>query len=537
MRGLRPLVALVALVALLGLTGTAPARPNIVLVLTDDQRWDTVSAMPNVTNRLVRPGVDFRNAFASNPLCCPSRVSILTGRYSHSTGVFSNRPPHGGFASFRDRVTIATRLRAAGYRTAYMGKYLNGYANNTYVPPGWDRWLAFANAGYYDYRLNVDGRLETGPTLRSLYSTDRLAAEAVRFVRESRRPFFLVLAPYAPHEPAEPARRHARAFSALVPWRSPSYRERNVSDKPAWVRAQPRTLRFGPQAFRRRQLQSRLAGDQVVGRLVRALRGQRLLRNTVVVFTSDNGYLWGEHRLSAKAKPYEESIRVPLVVRYDALTRGRPRSVERLVANVDLAPTFAAAARTRLPGAEGRSLLPFLAGRTPRWRSALLLETLPVRNQAVPAWCAVRTRERILVAYATGDRELYDLTRDPYELRSLHDDPAWNGTERALRARLGRLCNPPPPGLRRSLLCTHEGGAGPDELVGSRGYDILCSRAGPDSVTPGPGPDWVYAGDGRDTVRARDRRRDHVSCGAGRDVARVDALDVVDANCEIVRRA
>ena len=122
-----------------------PFRPNIVLVLTDDQRWDTVSAMPNVTNRLVRPGVDFRNAFASNPLCCPSRVSILTGRYSHSTGVFSNRPPHGGFASFRDRATIATRLRAAGYRTAYMGKYLNGYANNTYVPPGWDRWLAFAN--------------------------------------------------------------------------------------------------------------------------------------------------------------------------------------------------------------------------------------------------------------------------------------------------------------------------------------------------------------------------------------------------------
>ena len=536
MRGLRPFVALVALVAFLGVSGSALAHPNIVVVLTDDQRWDTVSAMPNVTSRLVRHGVDFRNAFASNPLCCPSRVSILTGRYSHSTGVFSNRPPHGGFVSFRDRVTIATRLRAAGYWTAYMGKYLNGYANSTYVPPGWDRWLAFANLGYYDYRLNVDGRLEVGPTRSSVYSTDRLATEAVRFVRSSRRPFFLLLAPYAPHAPAEPARRHARAFGALVPWRSPGYRERDVSDKPAWVRAHPRTLRFVPQAFRHRQLQSLLAVDQMVGRVVRTLREQRLLRNTIVVFTSDNGYLWGEHRLSAKGKPYEESIRVPLVIRYDALTHGRARSDDRLVANVDLAPTLAAAARTRLPGAEGRSLLPLLAGRSPRWRGALLLESLAVRGQAVPTCCAVRTRERKLVAYATGERELYDLARDPHELGSLHDEPAWNGAERALRARLGRLCNPPPPGLGRSLLCTHEGGAGPDRLVGSRGFDILCGRAGPDAVSPGPGRDWVFAGEGRDLVLARDGRRDQVSCGPGRDVARVDALDVVLEGCEIVRR-
>ena len=529
-------MAPVALVALLCFSGTAPARPNIVLVLTDDQRWDTVSAMPNVTNRLVGRGVDFRNAFASNPLCCPSRVSILTGRYSHSTGVLSNQPPHGGFASFRDGTTIATRLRAAGYRTAYMGKYLNGYANNTYVPPGWDRWLAFANLGYYTYRLNVDGRLEPGSTHRSVYSTDRLAAEAVRFVRTSRRPFLLVLAPYAPHAPAEPARRHADAFRAVAPWRPPTYREQDVSDKPAWVRAQPRLLRFAPQAFRRRQLQSLLAVDPLVGRRVITLREQRVLRNTIVVFTSDNGYLWGEHRLAAKAKPYEESIRVPLVVRYDALTRGRPRSVQQLVANVDLAPTFAAAARTRLPGAEGRSLLPLLAGRSPRWRGALLLESLPAGNQVVPAWCAVRTPERILVAYATGGRELYDLAADPYQLQSLHADPAWNRAERALRARVGRLCNPPPPGLSRSLLCTHEGGPGPDDLVGSRGYDILCGRGGPDILTPGAGPDWVYAAEGRDTVRARDGRRDRVSCGGGRDVARVDALDLVSASCEIVRR-
>lgn len=530
-------MALVALVVFLGLTGSALARPNVVVVLTDDQRWDTLSTMPNVTNRLVRRGVDFRNVFASNPLCCPSRVSILTGRYAHSTGVLSNRPPHGGFASFRDGVTIATRLRAAGYRTAYMGKYLNGYANSTYVPPGWDRWLAFANAGYHDYRLNVDGRLETGPTVRSVYSTDRLANEAVRFVRESRRPFFLMLAPYAPHAPAEPARRHARSFGNLAPWRSPSYRERDVSDKPDWVRARPRNLGFGPQGFRRRQLQTLLAVDEMVGRVVRALREEGSLRNTIVVFTSDNGYLWGEHRLSAKAKPYEESIRVPLVVRYDALTQGRPLAVERLVANVDLAPTLAAAAGTRLPGVEGRSLLPFLAGRSPRWRSALLLETLAVRGQAVPTWCAVRTRDSVLVAYRTGERELYDLAGDPYQLRSLHDDPAWNRPEQALGARLGRLCNPPPPGLSRSLLCTHRGGAGPDELVGSRGYDILCGRGGPDSLTPGSGPDWVYAGAGRDTVRTRDGRRDRVDCGAGRDVAWVDALDLVGETCEIIRRA
>jgi N-acetylglucosamine-6-sulfatase len=230
------LLAAIALVAVVGSGGSAePAasgahagqdRPNIILILTDDQRWDTLSAMPNVQRLLAGHGVTFANSFVVNPLCCPSRSSILTGNYSHTTHVYKNLPPDGGFQTFgtQDRSTIATWLEAAGYRTALVGKYLNGYAHTSYIPPGWDRWVAYTSGtDYYDYTLNVDGERVSHGHAPSDYSTDVLADYAVDFVRDTSSPFFLYFAPNAPHQPAFPEPGAPDQFANLPLWRPPSF--------------------------------------------------------------------------------------------------------------------------------------------------------------------------------------------------------------------------------------------------------------------------------------------------------------------------
>ncbi len=424
-----------------------PSKPSILLILTDDQRWDTLWAMPTVHRELVARGVSFANAFVDDPLCCPSRASILTGRYPQSTGVWQNAGPHGGFRAFQDdSSTVAVWLRRAGYRTGLFGKYLNRYAG-PYVPPGWDRWVAFSGpTRYTNYRLNVDGHLKRRARGAANYSTDVLAAQAISFIRSSRGPVFAYFAPFAPHPPATPARQDARAFSDLPAWRPPAYDERDMSDKPRWARGLPRLTpkrRARIEQLRRGTYASLLSVDRAVGGLVSALRATGRLRDSLIVFTSDNGFSWGEHRWTSKVVPYEESIRVPFVVRYDRLGL-KPRTDGRLVANIDLAPTFAAAARTRAPGAVGRNLMPLLSGKNARWRAELLIEQMALLG--VPTWCEVRTEEFAYVAYATGDEELYALLQDPNELTNRAGDPALASTRGRLRARARQLCRPPPPG-------------------------------------------------------------------------------------------
>ena len=339
--------------------------PSIVLILTDDQRSDTMWAMPTVRGELAGKGIMFENGYVSNPLCCPSRASILTGQYSHSTGVYTNqgRQPFGGFQAFDDRSTIATWLQEAGYRTAMLGKYLNGY-EEPYVPPGWDHWFAtYVNGAFYRYRVTDDGLIKRYGSGRHDYGTDVLAGEAVRFIGSTPAdtPLFLYFAPHAPHEPAIAAPGDRHTFSDLSRWRPPSFDEADVSDKPAYIRNQllDAGSRAEIDAFRRRQYRSLLAVDRAVSDIIQALEESGRLANTLIVFTSDNGMVWGEHRWGTKLVPYEESIRVPYVVRYDA---GIPsaRTDERLVVNIDLAPTFAALAGIPAPGAEGESLLPLL---------------------------------------------------------------------------------------------------------------------------------------------------------------------------------
>jgi arylsulfatase A-like enzyme len=533
----RGLVGALVLLAALALAPAALAQqPSIVLVLTDDQRFDTLDEMPNVQADLVRHGVDFTNAFVVNPLCCPSRASILTGQYSHTTGVYSNSGKYGGFHVFRDAATIATTLQAAGYETAHFGKYLNGYGG-TYIPPGWSRWAAFSTAFgshlYYDFTLNEDGTLvpyvDTGD-----YSTDLLADRAAEFIRETAGPLFVVLAPTAPHAPAIPAPRHAGDFAGMTPWRPPSYNETDVSDKPEFARTRPlwdEERRETEDAFHEKQLETLLSVDDAVGTLVDALRDTGRLGNTLFVFTSDNGLSWGENRWNSKYVADEASIRVPLVIRFDPLVDA-PRRESRPALNIDLAPTFASVAGAPL-AAEGRDLEPLLEGSAAPWRTVFLVEHM---GPFAPPYCVLRRPALKYVQYATGEEELYDLAADPYELDNLARDPAYRELRHAQRVRLRQVCNPPPPRLTLLGYCTRTGTKKRNVIAGSVWFDYICAKGGNDRVAPGGNADVVDAGDGNDVVLLRGAGRDRVRCGSGRDQVFADRADVVGRDCELVKR-
>jgi N-acetylglucosamine-6-sulfatase len=421
------------------------ARPNILLIVTDDQRADTLWAMPQVRRRLGRHGIIFENGFVTNSLCCPSRATILTGQHSHTTGVWTNAAPDGGFEGFRDDSTVATWLDSAGYRTGYMGKYFNGYDEARYVPPGWDEWHAFAsdagNGGaFYSYDLSHNGRRVPYGSEPRDYSTDVLARKAVRFIRRSKEPFFLYFAPYAPHG-KRPAPRHLEATAGIELKAPPGYNERNVNDKPAWVQRLGRIGRYQPQ---REGVGTLFAADEAVGDMLDALIEVGELHRTLVVFTSDNGRSWGEHRWRNKRDPYDPSIRVPYIVRYDRAVLGEIRD-RNLVLNLDLAPTIADVAGVAAPDAEGRSLLPLLTSRSAPWRKDFLVEHLRW-IEGIPSYCGVRSHRYLYVAYETGEEELYDLAVDPHELRNRAGDPVLASVITRQRARLRQLCDPPPPG-------------------------------------------------------------------------------------------
>lgn len=418
----------------------------MIVVLTDDQRWDTLRDMPAVGRLLVDRGVAFENAFVVNPLCCPSRASLLTGRYSHGTGVYRQAPPFGGFASFDDSSTLATWFDGADYETAFLGKYLDsGQIDHLagYVPPGWDEWAAFVHADYVDYTLSVNGGLAPYGSSPEDYSTDVLADRAVTFLESvGDAPAFMVVGVAAPHAPGLPAERHRD--EPVRPWTpAPSFDEEDLSDKPPWMRGLPRIdveRRVELAALHDAQLRSLLAVDEAVERLVRTQRARGRLHDTVFVFTSDNGLLLGEHRWAKKEVPYEESIRVPLVVRYD---RAAPPHVEAdLVLNIDLAPTLADLAGVRPHATDGVSLRPLLEGRATRWRTHFLVEHLEGANP-VTTYCALRTERYLYAVYRDGFVELYDLAADPNQLANVAGhDPA---LEARLRIGLETLCRPEPP--------------------------------------------------------------------------------------------
>ena len=431
--------------------GTERRPSAIVLIVTDDQPWNSLNVMPHTETLLARPGVTFTNMFVSNSMCCPSRATMLTGRYSDSTGVWRNFPPHGGFTSFDDHSTVATWL-APRYRTAMIGKYLNGYGGHMhYVPPGWDRWYAAGSEAYEDYSISDDGRIVRFGSTPSDYSTRVLGSAAVRFIEDTKGPLFLYFAPLPPHLPSIADPRDRGTFADLAPWRPPSYAEANVSDKPPYIRAQRWNAARGAatDTIRRRMFQSLQSVDRAVEDIVNALQRTARLSNALIIYTSDNGFSLGENRWRGKSVPYEPSIRVPLVVRDDALGLRGGTVDSHLITNADFAPTIADAAGIATPNVEGRSLLPLLRGTATFWRTSFPLEhLLGVHGQThpPPSFCGVRTTRYTYVRYQDGFQEVYDLQSDPWEMTNVAGErPSLTSSLRALAV---RACSPPPPGYR-----------------------------------------------------------------------------------------
>jgi N-acetylglucosamine-6-sulfatase len=442
-----------------------PSRPNVIVIVTDDQRWDTLGYMPAVQRRLVAQGITFTNAFTTTPVCLPSRTSLLTGRYPHATGVLANFPPLGGPRRFvgPDASTLATWLHGAGYRTGMFGKYVNLYGSQQcppataacYRPPGWDEWHVFLDEEYFTYQLAENDTITSYGSAEGDYSTDVLAAKASEFIRTTRdQPFLLVLNFFAPHStgpfPPTPAPRHRGTYAGLALTRPPSWDEDDVSDKPGWVQRRPRAGDLvGGGVFRapagdwyddmrRGQLEALQAVDEGVEQLMAALDATGRAADTIVVFTSDNGFSWGEHRWLGKSCPYEECLRVPLVIRYPALRRAGRRA-RQMVLNIDLAPTLADLAGVDVPpGVDGRSLRPLLRGHAGPGRAAFLFEYFAIPQEVPPSFRGLRTRRWKLALWADpADDELLHFATDPFELESLPPDA--RRISRRLARRLERL--------------------------------------------------------------------------------------------------
>jgi N-acetylglucosamine-6-sulfatase len=432
-------------------------RPNIIFILTDDLDSASVQKMPQITSLLADQGTSFDDAFVSHSLCCPSRSTILTGLYDHNHNVLSNKPPDGGFEKFlsegHEEDTIGVGLQGAGYQTAFFGKYLNGYpvGDPTHVPPGWDEWYGKLDGQkLYNYGINENGEEVSYGSETEDFFTDVLAGQTTDFIERAApdsRPFFMYVAPTAPHGPATPAERHKGAFSEEEPYRPPSFDEKDVSDKPSQIRdTEPISEEDASKIDDRyrQRLESMLAVDDMVGSLIQELETAGELDNTFIFFTSDNGFEQGEHRLQkGKNQAYEESSHVPLLVRGPGVPAGV--KTEKLAVNTDFAPTFADLAGAEFR-ADGRSLVPALAeNQDPSWRTSVLLERLPTQS----GYRAVRTETHKYVEYNNGDKELYDLRADPYELDDIYDsaDPA---LLEDLKARLEALKNCSEEGCREA---------------------------------------------------------------------------------------
>jgi len=409
------------------------ARRNVIVIVTDDQSYESipraVPAMPFLQERVLDPSDDwvgFPNAFVNTPLCCPSRATLLTGRYAHHTGVMGNED--GGLLD--EGSTVAAWLQAAGYHTGLVGKYLNGYpfGRGPFVPLGWERWWGKqqgpATSVYHDYTL-----IEQGEPVRygAEYLTDVLAEAAVGFIREapSDRPFFLWFAPTAPHPEWVSAPRHEGSFDDLAVPVRPSLGEPDVSDKPGWVRTLPP---MGPEdraamsEARRDAYETLLAVDDAVRDILRTVRERGELEETIVIVVSDNGFSFGEHRWVRKGCPYEECVRVPLFVRVPGAGH---RTEPALVSAVDVAPTIAELARVTPTGdLDGVSLAPLLLeGSSEDLTGEVFIES--VGDERIPAWRELRTRRFAYVELATGERELYDLRSDPFQLVNVVSDPGY----------------------------------------------------------------------------------------------------------------
>lgn len=517
------------------------SRPSFVVIQTDDQTLDQlyatytpfegvpIVAMPNTLNLIAGRGITFNRYYVPYPLCCPSRVSLLTGRYAHNHNVRGNVPPNGGYTgfSFRGAMThnLAVWLQQAGYRTIHIGKFLNGYGDEPFddgktVPPGWSAWHSVLKADtdhyYYGYTLNDNGQLDgpfgdsgswetreygarddfgcpVAPTngLPCLYETDvftRIADEEMAGTSPAQ-PFYLQLDYTAPHgdfrRPAgpEPATRHYDSFAG-APYphsRSQGFDEGDVHDKPSFIREAPYLSLNDIHTYRvyyQKALESLRAIDDGVKQIVDQLGALHRLRNTYIIFTSDNGFFYGEHRLTGgKFLAYEPSTHLPFLMRGPGIKPGSDTG--ELAANIDIAPTILQLAHAEADKSiDGRSLVPYALDSELRTRRPILFESFVETNDveangAEPArprplqgrsdagasiiappkdYEGIRLGRYKYIEWPDGEKELYDLIRDPYELNNRAKDPNLFPIRNFLHQQLdrieecsGRACQEPAP--------------------------------------------------------------------------------------------
>lgn len=416
-----------------------PSRPNIILIMTDDQPMHTMDYMPIVQKELIEKGVNFTRAYSTTPLCCPSRASIITGLFAQHTGVLTNRP--GAPAFEKDEETVAVWFQEAGYRTGWLGKYLNNIDVMTidYRPPGWDDYQVLwdRDKGYdhfsffYGYYLNNNGKLISYGHDAEDYSSDVFTEKAKSFIKDSgEQPFLLIVSYYSPHYPYEAARRHEELFTTDEDWKPhwpPNFIEEDMSDKPEWLRTMRKIDYNYALDSDQAMLRSLISVDDGVGEILALLEKRQIRDNTIVVFMSDNGMSVGEHHIIGKDCPYEECIQIPLVVTYPRLNNV-PRNENKFALNIDLASTFLEFANIPNPGGlDGVSLVPLLENPQVKWRDHVFIEHYkdgeaddPSGLSAyIPTYWAIRTDEWKYIEYIHGERELYDMINDRYELDNL----------------------------------------------------------------------------------------------------------------------
>lgn len=486
----------------------ADRRHNVVVFMLDDMRWDELRYAPNVVRYVQDRGLDFRNSFSPYPLCCPARASFVTGKYAHNHGVLFHTSPYG-FGALDDSRGIAWNLSKAGYDTALIGKYLNGYGNQPskvtgrssvhYVPDGWTDWMAGLDLkwnpqnpeggntyNYFNFTQNINGQTRTNPGVYSSAVIGRESRHLVRKYHRDQKPFFLWVTPVAPHfgkprEPDDPLPYHAadgKKFAFLTPARPDWVKgrfdqqithapgtpihgpaEADISDKPRYMSGLPEETpeekRRGTKVSRERA-EAIFATDVQFGKLVNTLKRTHEYKNTVIMFTSDNGYFAGEHReRGGKIKPHEPVLKVPFLVAGPGVRKGVRYQP---ITTFDLTATILDIARAQpLRDMDGESKWPEMAGPDKRWTYPILTEGLfpgmsRVDNFSKLSEVGIRTGRYKYVRYTSGETEFYDLRKDPLELDSLQDDPKYaaliqrfHGLWKAYYRCVGPPCRKPLP--------------------------------------------------------------------------------------------
>lgn len=491
----------------------AADRPNIVVITVDDMRADEMWALPKT--RALLEGTSFTNSFVSTSLCCPSRAAFLSGQYATNNRVPNNK----SYGKFEHGNTIARWLHDSGYRTSIIGKYLNGYSCKKPQPAGWDDWQALCAKIYngFGYSLKDNGTTVVYGKTAADYQTDVLAQRAADTIDEAvdaEQPFFMWVTPTAPHAGAGVANRYAKSFGSYQLPHGPSFNEVDVSDKPAWVRnIAPFTTTKAKAitAAQRVRLRKLLAVDDMVETIVNKLDATGQRGNTVIVFTSDNGYMLGEHRVNqGKEVEFEESLRVPLLVSGPGVPVGDNPSP---VLNIDHASSIAQLAGVS-PGRtqDGASWVPKLTSPT-TVRRAVMHAGPPKQGTnadgpAHPEYTGVRAGRFVYFELATGEKELYNLQTDPYQLVNLAGQPRHAAVQAQLAAVLqpletcrGAACQVTVPNLEPTAAagasctggaCTFDGGASLDP----EGELTFAWDFGDGGTGTGPNPSHSYAGPG-----------------------------------------